>query len=307
MQIANTFESSQYNNASGPTEPYVKSGVFSHWFYILVNGETGINGVGSAYSASGIGLDNAEELIVEAVFNNFLDNTTTYPAIRTAILSAAEALYGECSPEYISTANAWNAIGVGNAASGPISSKYTYGGSPTYVASGNYGIGVSSSSQTIYIQLGNYGASSVYDWSITSQNGGYASISFNGREVTMSLGPGAYRLITCEVTTETCGVASVSISGYNFGGSFMVTAYPNPVDEILTISVTPQLDTPLSFAEYFENGRVELLSEAGKLVAIGTLSSKTCTLNVSTIPPGRYFLNIGTPKEKITEQILIRH
>lgn len=312
-KIANTFGSSQYN--SGGT--YERSGILSHWFYILVNGKTGTNGINNVYNVNGIGLDQAEQLIVEAVFNNYLDNTTTYPAIRTAMLSAATALFGECSAQYIATANAWSAVGVGNSVGSPISAKYTYGGSPTYYATGSASVGVSSSSQTIYVELANYGASNVYNWSVTSQNSQYAYIYFNGKSATMSLNPGAYRTITCQVTTETCGTASFSLSGYNYGGSYSITSYPNPVDQTLTVAVQPVTDESLSsedryginniLTEQFENGSVKLINEAGKSLSSGIIKDKTCSLDVSNIPDGRYFLQITTSKEKITEQIIIKH
>ena len=54
-------------------------------------------------------------MIVEAVFNNYLDNTTTYPAIRTAFINAAEAIFCENSSEVQSVTDAWYAVGVGNA------------------------------------------------------------------------------------------------------------------------------------------------------------------------------------------------
>ena len=38
-QIANAYQSTRYNNGS----VYVKSGVFSHWFYLLVQGGSGYN------------------------------------------------------------------------------------------------------------------------------------------------------------------------------------------------------------------------------------------------------------------------
>lgn len=120
-RIADTYLSSQYNNApNDPNSYYVRSGVFSHWFYILVNGESGTNDIGSTYSVAGIGLDLAEELIVEAVFNNYLDGTTSYPAIRTAIISAAETIFCENSKELKSVTDAWHAVGVGNKYQGSV-------------------------------------------------------------------------------------------------------------------------------------------------------------------------------------------
>lgn len=311
--IANTFGTSQYNSG----DIYVKSGVLSHWFYILVNGKTSTNGVNNVYGVTGIGLDQAEQLIAEAVFNNYLDNTTTYPAIRTAMLNAATALFGSCSAQYIATANAWSAVGVGNSVGSPITAKYTYGGSPTYYATGSASAGVSSSSQTIYVELANYGASSVYSWSVTSQNNKSASISFNGKSATMSLSSGASRTITCQVTTETCGTASFSFSAYNFGSSFRIASYPNPASETLTVAVQSVTDESLSLIEQnninsiltsqFENSSVKLMNEEGRPLSTGVIKGKACILDVSNIPTGRYFLHITTSKETIKEQIIIKH
>ncbi|WP_192822782.1 M4 family metallopeptidase [Rufibacter sp. LB8] len=111
-QIANTYLSAQYNSTGGDYE-YVRSGVLSHWFYILVNGQSGVNGIGNSYSVTGIGLNSAEQLIVEAVFNNYLDGTTTYPAIRTSMINAAIAKFGVNSCQHSAVMNAWHAVGVG--------------------------------------------------------------------------------------------------------------------------------------------------------------------------------------------------
>ena len=289
----------------------------SHWFYILVNGKASTNGVNNVYGATGIGLDQAEQLIAKAVFNNYLDNTTTYPAIRTAMLSAATALFGSCSAQYIATANAWSAVGVGNSLGSPITAKYSSGGGPTYYATGSASTGVSSSSQTIYVELANYGASSVYSWSVTSQNNKSASISFNGKSATMSLSSGAQRTITCQVTTETCGTASFSFSAYNFGSFFRVASYPNPANETLVVAVQPVTDESLSLTarndinnlltDQFENVSVKLINEGGQPLSTGVIKGKTCTLDVSNVPSGRYFLHINTSKEIIKEQIIIKH
>ena len=111
MPIANTFGSTQYNHSN---DPYVRSGVFSHWFYLLVNGGSGINEVGNAYTVYGMGIDIAEDLMAEAVFNNYLDNTTTYAAIRNSMVNAARTICsGQNSLLVNQVENAWYAVGVG--------------------------------------------------------------------------------------------------------------------------------------------------------------------------------------------------
>ncbi len=110
-KIADTYLTAQYNNG----DPYVRSGVFSHWFYLLVNGGAGTNGIGNAYKVTGIGINEAEDLIIEAVFNNYLDNLTTYPAIRTAMVNAARTLCSEQNGALVNQVeSAWYAVGVGS-------------------------------------------------------------------------------------------------------------------------------------------------------------------------------------------------
>ena len=93
VKISDTYLNSQYNSGN----QYVKGGVFSHWFYLLVNGGSDENDLGNSYNVYGIGMDAAEDIIVESVFENYLDNTDSYPDIRDQIVSVTEALYGQNS------------------------------------------------------------------------------------------------------------------------------------------------------------------------------------------------------------------
>jgi Zn-dependent metalloprotease len=114
LVISDTYLSTRYNDTSIPgAVPYIRGGVFSHWFYLLVNGGTGTNSVYDDYVVYGIGMDAAEDLIIHAVMNNYLDNTSTYPQLRTAMIDAAEERFGENSLESMQVTNAWVAVGVG--------------------------------------------------------------------------------------------------------------------------------------------------------------------------------------------------
>ncbi|NOU17717.1 MAG: T9SS type A sorting domain-containing protein [Bacteroidales bacterium] len=109
-QTANTYLTSQYNGGN----MYVKGGVFSHWFYLLVNGGIGVNGIGNSYNVSGMGMDRAEDLIIEAVYNNYLDNISTFPELRTAMTNAARTLCSGQNGLLVNLVeNAWYAVGVG--------------------------------------------------------------------------------------------------------------------------------------------------------------------------------------------------
>ncbi|WP_339919333.1 M4 family metallopeptidase [uncultured Flavobacterium sp.] len=94
------------------------SGVLNHWFYILTQGKTGTNDIGSSYSVTGIGIDAAAKIAyrLESVY---LSANSTYADARTFGIKAATDLYGATSAQTIATTNAFYAVGVGAAYSGP--------------------------------------------------------------------------------------------------------------------------------------------------------------------------------------------
>jgi len=92
---------------------HTNSGVLNHWFYILSEGKTGTNDIGTTYDVSGIGIDKAAEIAyrLETVY---LTSNSQYADARTYGIQAAVDLYGSGSAEEIATTNAWNAVGIGS-------------------------------------------------------------------------------------------------------------------------------------------------------------------------------------------------
>lgn len=90
---------------------HTNSGVLNHWFYVLVQGESGTNDIGSTYNVTGIGWAKAEKIAYVTELN--LSANATYANCRTAAINAAITLYGMCSAEHIAVTNAWYAVGVG--------------------------------------------------------------------------------------------------------------------------------------------------------------------------------------------------
>ena len=115
-QIANTYDPSS-NSQYTKGDEYVKGGVFSHWFYLLANGGKSTNGLGNAYTVHGVGMDIAEKLIVKAVFNGSLNNSTSWADIRFNLLQVALTIDHPSTLQYGILAqqvdNAWYAVGVG--------------------------------------------------------------------------------------------------------------------------------------------------------------------------------------------------
>ena len=113
-QIANTYGTSDYNSPPvNQNTDYYRSGIISRWFYLLSEGGSRTNGLGNSYIVYGLGIETAARLVYFAQAGRRLNGTTTYPLMRTNMMSAADALYGANSFQSLQVANAWYAVGVG--------------------------------------------------------------------------------------------------------------------------------------------------------------------------------------------------
>ncbi|MDX2189485.1 MAG: M4 family metallopeptidase [Bacteroidota bacterium] len=108
---------------------HINSGVQNHWFYLLVNGGNGVNDLGNAYTVTGIGIDKASKIAYRNL-SVYLTSNSVYSDSRYYSITAAQDLYGACSQEVISTANAWYAVGVGSAPTFEV--KALFGSDKTY-------------------------------------------------------------------------------------------------------------------------------------------------------------------------------
>ncbi|AZB21584.1 T9SS C-terminal target domain-containing protein [Kaistella haifensis] len=91
---------------------HYNSGVLNHWFYILVQGKTGVNDLGKSYSVTGIGFLKAAQ-IVYRLETTYLTANSNYINARNFGVQAAQELFGVDSPEAIATQNAFYAVGLG--------------------------------------------------------------------------------------------------------------------------------------------------------------------------------------------------
>jgi Zn-dependent metalloprotease len=89
------------------------SGVLNKFFYLLTQGGSGTNDIGSAYSVTGLGWTKSPTIMYQTEL--ILGSTATYLNCRDASIYVAETLYGVCSPEVKSVTDAWYAVGVGPA------------------------------------------------------------------------------------------------------------------------------------------------------------------------------------------------
>ncbi|RPD49518.1 T9SS C-terminal target domain-containing protein [Hymenobacter sediminis] len=111
---ATTTSPTQSNDYGGV---HTNSGVLNHWFYILAVGKSGTNDIGSVYSVTGIGMDDAAKIAYRAE-SVYLTSSATYASARTATIQAATDLYGAASTQVTAVTDAWYAVGVGAASGG---------------------------------------------------------------------------------------------------------------------------------------------------------------------------------------------
>ncbi|WP_298477165.1 BspA family leucine-rich repeat surface protein [uncultured Maribacter sp.] len=91
---------------------HFNSGVQNKWFYILVNGEAGVNDNGDSYTVNAIGMDKASAVAYRNL-TVYLSRYSQYSDARLGAIQSAVDLYGADSAEVIAVTNAWYAVGVG--------------------------------------------------------------------------------------------------------------------------------------------------------------------------------------------------
>ena len=103
---------------------HTNSGVQNFWYYLLTVGGTGTNDLNNAYNVTGLGLLDASKI---AFRNNtfYLTPNSDYADARFYAIQSAIDIFGVCSPEVMSTTNAWYAVGVGPAFSYSVTAQFS--------------------------------------------------------------------------------------------------------------------------------------------------------------------------------------
>ncbi|MEZ4685022.1 MAG: M4 family metallopeptidase [Bacteroidia bacterium] len=95
---------------------HTNSGVLNKAFFLMVDGESGVNDNGDPYEVQGIGFSKARKIVYHAQMN-YLTSHDEYVDAREAFIQSAEDFYGLCSNEAIQVAKAFYAVGVGSGSS----------------------------------------------------------------------------------------------------------------------------------------------------------------------------------------------
>ena len=195
---------------------HTNSGVLNYWYYLLCQGGSGTNDIGNIFNVSGIGISKAGAIAYRTL-SVYLTSGSNYANARTYAIKSAEDLYGICSPEAISTAAAWYAVGVGTTGTGT---------APTLTVTGGVNTFCSGSSLTL-----NASTSSNYQWNL---NGSAIGGATNQTYVANSAGSYTVSTNNCSTlytsntavlstTTATASISSPSTQGCN-GTNIVLTA-----------------------------------------------------------------------------------
>lgn len=103
---------------------HINSGVQNYWFVLLSDGGSGTNDNGEAYSVTGLGVPTAAQIAYHNL-QFFLSPSSDYEDARFYSIQSAITLFGECSPEMISTMNAWHGCSLGSPFSATATSAFT--------------------------------------------------------------------------------------------------------------------------------------------------------------------------------------
>ncbi len=90
---------------------HTNSSVGNHWFYLLVEGKTGVNEFGQAYDIAGIGMDDAMKIVFHTQ-SNYLSANSNYTDYYNYSRMAADDIFGAGSAQKASVTEAWKAVGL---------------------------------------------------------------------------------------------------------------------------------------------------------------------------------------------------
>ena len=91
---------------------HTNSGVLNYLFFLLSDGDVGVNDNNDAYTVNGLGVDTAAQITYRAL-TVYLTNTSQYADARFYFIKSAVDLYGPCSTPVETTTNAFYAVGIG--------------------------------------------------------------------------------------------------------------------------------------------------------------------------------------------------
>ena len=275
-QISSTYGCGLFNS----TDSHVKGGLLPYWFYLLVNGGSGTNGLNNNYQILPVGFDLAEQVIREATFEPYyLHNCSSFQDVASALVEAAEV----CSNNFITeqVENSLYAVGL-----------YT---EPQHI----YMLSYSPGSATYYV-YGNTNCS--VSWSYTHSSGSLPSLVPN------------YSNHTCTVNT------SSSFTGYLnatilYGGCFATysryiegNVSPSSAgDDVLQVIPLDGSHYQLFVGDEFGNGSLKVYDASSLQIKVTESQvNENYLLDTSSWKRGLYIVEMTIGSKTYTTKLAIK-
>lgn len=263
-------------------EPHNNSTVLSHWFFLLSQGGNGTNDIGSTFTVTGIGLNDAQ-LIAFRAESVYLNSSATYTDARNNTIQAARDLFGACSNQVASVTNAWYAVGIGSPfvsiPQAPTINVLNFDrqcgtymeaacsnpdGATGYIWSLNFG--------QVVQDLDGYASDYFYVSPLINNpqigHSYYNYVSVQAKNACGVSDPSATRQFTVGPISSTCG-----------GGLFLLRLSPNPTNNALTVETI----------DNSEFTKLRIFDKMGQLKKqLNYAPSKKVTLSVADLPADVY-------------------
>jgi Zn-dependent metalloprotease/uncharacterized membrane protein len=236
---------------------HTNSGVQNFWYYLLTVGGSGTNDINQVYNVPALGSLKASRI---AFRNNtiYLTPNSDYADARFYAVQSAIDLYGACSPEVLSTTNAWHAVGVGQPFSYSVTAQFTtafqnYCQAPALVNFTNQ----SFNAGTFLWNFGDGTTSTQLNPSHTYQNPGLYSVTLiasggacGSDTVVISNYINVDPNLPCAITLNPAGLnqTQTSCSGTLFDPGGVAANYQDLVTSEITIAPTGASNVTLNFS-----------------------------------------------------------
>ncbi len=251
---------------------HTNSAVSSYWFYLMCQGGSGTNDIGSNYNVTGIGMTKGEQIAYRTL-TVYMTSFANFADARMYSIQAAEDLYGVCSPEVATVTNAWYAVGVGAAYVATPDANFAANGvyscsAPFTVNFSNYSF--NTTNDVWY--FGDGGTSSAIAPSHTYTNPGVYSVKLisSGACGTDSLLLNSYITVSTPAAPITFGDTSCSPTTFNLSASGNGT-----LDWYATSVGGASIQTGSNFTTPFLNSTTTYYVEDKIAGSIGTVGAST--------------------------------
>lgn len=275
-QISSTYGCGLYNSS----DPHIKGGLFPYWFYLLVNGGSGVNGYNNSYQLIPVGFDLAEALFAKAtLYGGYLEGCTTFQEVGLGLLDAALDMNNSFLVEQVK--NALYAVGL-----------YT---EPEHIYLQSYG----ASSATYYV-YGNSNCS--VNWSFSKTSGATPSLIPNSSNYSCTLYSSSSFGGILYATINSGGCTAT------YSKSIYFAAAPSSVGNA-TMQVVPIDGThyQISLDGENESGYLKVYDASNlQIKTRGKLINENYVLDTSSWRRGLYIIEVMIGNKTYTTKVTVR-